>query len=200
MIRLHQSKTLQINCLLSLIACIHKSNINDDPYSKVHGGNMGPSGADRTQVGPMEATWTLLSGNSMLPLNTKRSKELLRLRHTFYQEHEIYDNYGAICCLGYHATVILTCTDFNHSHKGKLEVHSSAQSSNPIRVIELAPDNWIVLIELSDQFPCNEWRLNQVHCSLRVLLKHAPTSASSAMTPSFRRSLIYFSYISILCL
>ena len=32
------------------------------PSSKVHGANMGPSGADRTQVGPMLAPWTLLSG------------------------------------------------------------------------------------------------------------------------------------------
>ena len=30
--------------------------------SKVHGANMGPSGADRTQVGPMLAPWTSLSG------------------------------------------------------------------------------------------------------------------------------------------
>ena len=30
--------------------------------SKVHGANMGPSGADRTQVGPMLAPWTLQSG------------------------------------------------------------------------------------------------------------------------------------------
>ena len=30
--------------------------------SKVHGANMGPSGADRTQVGPMLSPWTLLSG------------------------------------------------------------------------------------------------------------------------------------------
>ena len=32
------------------------------PDSKVHGTNMGPSGADRTQVSPMLAPWTLLSG------------------------------------------------------------------------------------------------------------------------------------------
>ena len=32
------------------------------PNSKVHGANMGPSGADRTQVGPMLTPWTLLSG------------------------------------------------------------------------------------------------------------------------------------------
>ena len=32
------------------------------PDSKVRGANMGPSGADRTQVGPMLAPWTLLSG------------------------------------------------------------------------------------------------------------------------------------------
>ena len=32
------------------------------PDSKVHGANMGPSGAERIQVGPMLAPWTLLSG------------------------------------------------------------------------------------------------------------------------------------------
>ena len=32
------------------------------PDSKVHGANMGPIWADRTQVGPMLASWTLLSG------------------------------------------------------------------------------------------------------------------------------------------
>ena len=34
-----------------------------DPDSKVHGANMGPYGADRTQVGPMLAPWTLPSGD-----------------------------------------------------------------------------------------------------------------------------------------
>ena len=32
------------------------------PDSKVHGANMGPSGADRTQMGLMLVPWTLLSG------------------------------------------------------------------------------------------------------------------------------------------
>ena len=32
------------------------------PDSKVHGANMGPPQADRTQVGPMMAPWNLLSG------------------------------------------------------------------------------------------------------------------------------------------
>ena len=32
------------------------------PDSKVHGAKWGSSGADRTQVGPMLAPWTLLSG------------------------------------------------------------------------------------------------------------------------------------------
>ena len=32
----------------------------NSPDSKVHGANMGPSGADRTQVGPKLAPWTLL--------------------------------------------------------------------------------------------------------------------------------------------
>ena len=34
------------------------------PDSKVHGVNMGPSGTDRTQVGPMLAPWILLSGSA----------------------------------------------------------------------------------------------------------------------------------------
>ena len=38
------------------------SDLAGNPDSKVHGVNMGPSGADRTQVGPMLAPWTLLSG------------------------------------------------------------------------------------------------------------------------------------------
>ena len=33
-----------------------------NPDSKVHGADMGPSGADSTQMGPMLAPWTLLSG------------------------------------------------------------------------------------------------------------------------------------------
>ena len=37
---------------------------NHTPHSKVHGPNMGPSGADRTQVGSMLAPWTLLSGTA----------------------------------------------------------------------------------------------------------------------------------------
>ena len=35
--------------------------IDSYPDSKVHGATWGPSGADRTQVGPMLAPWTLLS-------------------------------------------------------------------------------------------------------------------------------------------
>ena len=35
-----------------------------NPDSKVNGAHMGPSGADRTQVGPMLAPWTLLSGKA----------------------------------------------------------------------------------------------------------------------------------------
>ena len=36
------------------------------PNSKVHGPTWGPSGADRTQVGPMLAPWTLLSGTVLI--------------------------------------------------------------------------------------------------------------------------------------
>ena len=38
------------------------SIVQDLPDSKVHGANMGPSGADSTQVGPMLAPWALLFG------------------------------------------------------------------------------------------------------------------------------------------
>ena len=40
----------------------YTSAVYSYPDSKVHGANMGPSGADRTQVGPMLASWTLISG------------------------------------------------------------------------------------------------------------------------------------------
>ena len=40
----------------------HFSLWGDAPDSKVHGANMGPSGAGRTEVGPMLAPLTLLSG------------------------------------------------------------------------------------------------------------------------------------------
>ena len=44
------------------------------PDSKVHGANMGPSGADKTQVGPMLAPQTLLSGMYGQTSNMKRIK------------------------------------------------------------------------------------------------------------------------------
>ena len=37
-------------------------NYNNYPDNMVHGPTWDPPGADRTQVGPMWATWTLLSG------------------------------------------------------------------------------------------------------------------------------------------
>ena len=39
--------------------------IDSSPDSKVHGANMGPSEADRTQVSPMLAPWTLLFGQRL---------------------------------------------------------------------------------------------------------------------------------------
>ena len=40
------------------------AELSSNPDSKVHGAKMGPPGADRTQVGPMLAPWTLLSGKA----------------------------------------------------------------------------------------------------------------------------------------
>ena len=41
---------------------IYQTDWQKNPDSKVHGAYMGPTLADRTQVGPMLAQWTLLSG------------------------------------------------------------------------------------------------------------------------------------------
>ena len=55
----HQGAFQIGKCFLTSIGVpIIKNNI---PDSKVYGANMGPSGADRTQVGPMLTPWTLLS-------------------------------------------------------------------------------------------------------------------------------------------
>ena len=42
-----------------IIICKHT-----DPNTKFHGANMGPICGDKTQVGPMLAPWTLLSGDA----------------------------------------------------------------------------------------------------------------------------------------
>ena len=44
------------------ISIIQLRELWDDPDGKVHGANMGHIWADRTQVGPMLAPWTLLYG------------------------------------------------------------------------------------------------------------------------------------------
>ena len=46
--------------LVWLFSCIFSST----PDSNIHRAHMGPSGADRTQVGPMLAPWILLSGTA----------------------------------------------------------------------------------------------------------------------------------------
>ena len=62
----HLSSCSELKRYLGIAECIfvfkyNHFNLSSD--SKVHGANMGPSGADRTQVGPMLAPWTLLSGS-----------------------------------------------------------------------------------------------------------------------------------------
>ena len=56
--RLRTLQTLHTQIMLSTPLIAMK-----DPDRKVHGPTWGPSGADRTQVGPMLAPWTLLSGD-----------------------------------------------------------------------------------------------------------------------------------------
>ena len=57
--------------------CIRNKMI---PDSKFHGANMGPSGAERTQVGPMLVPWTLLSGIYVLSWITNLVARLVILQ------------------------------------------------------------------------------------------------------------------------
>ena len=57
------------------------------PDSKIHGANMG-SGADRTQVGPMLAPWTLLSG---IMLSELLAKFLICVWNTNINMFEMWD-------------------------------------------------------------------------------------------------------------
>ena len=59
------------------------------PDNKIHGAHMGPSGADSTQVGPMLAPWTLLSGtfkskfNNYVIIQWRYHKVFCSLMHKF---------------------------------------------------------------------------------------------------------------------
>ena len=59
------------------------------PDSKVHGANMGPSGADRTQMGPMLAPWTLLSG--YIYIKSKPTKEIRNNLYIYHKNTELCD-------------------------------------------------------------------------------------------------------------
>ena len=51
-----------------------ENHVPDTVIAKFMGPTWGPSGADRTQVGPILAPWTLLSGVLLLTPNPKRYK------------------------------------------------------------------------------------------------------------------------------
>ena len=63
------------------------------PDNKVHGVNMGPSGADRTQVGPMLSPWILLSGMVLLDCLTKKNNQnsfsSILLKNDLHDIHDI---------------------------------------------------------------------------------------------------------------
>ena len=64
---------------LSLTYMENGNIMHDSPDCKVHGPTWGPSGADKTQVGPMFAHWTLLSGSvhsSLIKLHMDKIKSL----------------------------------------------------------------------------------------------------------------------------
>ena len=51
----------------SIVAILHNYGTRTSPIARFIGPTWGPSGADRTRVGPMLAPWTLLSGLVILP-------------------------------------------------------------------------------------------------------------------------------------
>ena len=67
----------------------------NNPDSKVHGANMGPSWADRTQVGPMLALWTLPSGQQGFSETLE-----LRIRHIIRGFERVNDT-DKICTFVY---------------------------------------------------------------------------------------------------
>ena len=61
--------------------------LTNNSDSKVHGANMGPIWADRTQMGPMLAPWTLLDGHrafhSVTVTKLEVSRDFVRSRLSF---------------------------------------------------------------------------------------------------------------------
>ena len=59
------------------------------PDSKVYGANMGPPGADRTQVGPMLAPWTLLSELIQVKISelSNNGNTVNMIKHNTYVRH-----------------------------------------------------------------------------------------------------------------
>ena len=53
--------------------------LNPVPDSKVHGANMGPIWGRRTQVGPMLAPWTLLSGVVLYGVHNLSTRDRFRM-------------------------------------------------------------------------------------------------------------------------
>ena len=73
---LYREVPLCFSKLRALTDHIKRSSLNQNlTNSKVHEANMGPSGAHRTQVGPMLAPWTLLSGRYSSVLTTEIDRQ-----------------------------------------------------------------------------------------------------------------------------
>ena len=74
------------------------------PDNNVHGANMGPSGADRTQMGPMLAPWTLLSGHRLACMYNLTSHDVIIIKsytgqNLLYMNGCGWDKYSEICKL-----------------------------------------------------------------------------------------------------
>ena len=78
------------------------------PDSKVHGANMGPSGAGRTQVGPMLGPWTLSSGYLLQAIFAVMLFSLAKLVYIFSVCHNGW--VGMACVKLLHDLIIILLT------------------------------------------------------------------------------------------
>ena len=75
-----------VSSLVQIMTCLISAKLLSEPklasrIARFMGPTWGPSGADRTEVGPMLAPWTLLSGLlSIRPLGTKFNKILIEMQ------------------------------------------------------------------------------------------------------------------------
>ena len=81
------------HCVMSFDLVVQKKPgvTKASQIARFMGPSWGPSGADRTQVGPMLASWTLLSGFvSTKWLNVEWLRKTVKLNHSLTQKYLLY--------------------------------------------------------------------------------------------------------------